>query len=52
MSETEQWVEINRKYAEEWPNIVHKGVSPADSDDWKDKPDKLQYLSPNPGQGN
>jgi ferredoxin len=50
--ETEQWVEINREYSEKWPNITRKGVSPADADEWQEKPDKLQYLSPNPGQGN
>ena len=49
--ETEQWLEINREYAEKWPNITRKGVSPTDADEWQDKPDKLQHLSPNPGQG-
>ncbi|MBC8239866.1 MAG: ferredoxin family protein [Alphaproteobacteria bacterium] len=47
----EKWLEINTKYAEEWPNITRKGESPADADEWKDKPGKLELLSPNPGQG-
>jgi ferredoxin len=47
----EKWLEINTKYAEEWPNITRKGESPADADDWRDKPDKLGLLSPNPGKG-
>jgi len=47
----DKWLEINTKYAEEWPNITRKGESPADADDWRDKPDKLELLSPNPGKG-
>ena len=45
------WLEINAKYAAEWPNITRKGEEPEDSEEWKDKPDKKQYLSPNPGAG-
>ncbi len=47
----DDWLEINRKYAEEWPNITRKREPPADADEWKDKPGKLQYLSANPGAG-
>ena len=49
--ETEKWLELNREYSEKWPNITRKGESPADAEDWREKPDKLQHLSPNPGQG-
>ena len=49
--ETEEWLEINREYSEKWPVITLKGESPADADEWRDKPDKKQYLSPNPGKG-
>ncbi len=45
----EAWVEINRRYAEEWPNITHRGVPPADADVWSGKPGKFQLLSPSPG---
>ncbi len=47
----EKWLEINAKYASEWPNITHKGESPADGADWDGKPGKAELLSPNPGQG-
>ncbi len=44
------WLEKNRTYAVEWPNITRKGVPPDDADDWKDKPGKEQLFSPNPGK--
>ena len=43
------WQDINKEYAEKWPNITAKGESPADADEWKGKPDKKQLLDPNPG---
>jgi ferredoxin len=45
------WLEINTKYASEWPNITVKGESPADADDWRDKPNKKELMSTNPGAG-
>jgi len=45
----EKWVEINRDYAQTWPNITRKKAPPADADEWKGKPDKLSLLSPKPG---
>ncbi len=45
------WLEINTKYAAEWPNITVKGESPADADDWRDKPNKKELMSTNPGAG-
>ena len=47
----EQWLEINTKYAEIWPNITMKGEPPADADDWAGKPNKLALLSEKPGAG-
>ena len=44
------WVERNRDLAKAWPNIVRKGVAPADADEWKDKPGKEALLSLEPGQ--
>lgn len=41
----EEWLEINRKMAEKWPNIVEKGPTPEDADEWKDVEGKKQYLS-------
>ena len=47
----DEWLEINQKYAESWPNITTKKESPSDADEWKDKPDKKSELSANPGEG-
>ena len=45
-----RWVDINREYAEKWPNITRKGEPPADADDYKDEQGKFEkYFSPNPG---
>ncbi len=49
--DTEQWLEINTKFASTWPNITRKGDAPADADEWKDKPGKLAELSEKPGEG-
>jgi ferredoxin len=46
-----EWLELNREYAEKWPNITREKDPPADSDDWRDVKDKKQYFSPNPGDG-
>ena len=35
---------LNTELAEVWPNITEQKDPLPDSDDWKDKPDKLQYL--------
>jgi ferredoxin len=43
------WVELNKSYADKWPNITAKGETPPDADEWKGKPDKKQLLSANPG---
>jgi ferredoxin len=44
------WAEINRDYAEKWPNITKKGEQLPDADEWKDKPNKADLLSPEPGK--
>lgn len=49
---SEEFVELNRKYAEIWPNITRKGDSPPDADDWREVPNKFaEHFSENPGQG-
>ena len=40
--DVEQWVEVNRTYAEQWPNINRKGEQPADADNWKDVANKFE----------
>lgn len=47
----EKWLEINTKFAKEWPNITVKGDPLPDADEWNGKPDKEGALSPKPGQG-
>jgi len=48
----EKWVEMNREYAEKWPNITRKGEAPADADKYKDEADKFaKYFSAKPGKG-
>lgn len=47
----EELLEINTKYAEEWPNITIKREQPADADDWKGKEGKMEHFSANPGLG-
>ncbi len=49
--EVEEWLVINTEYASSWPNITRKGEPPADADEWKDKANKREHLSPNPGSG-
>ena len=45
-------LDINREYAEKWPNINKMGTPPSDSDEWKDVKGKFEkHFSPNPGKG-
>ena len=44
------WLERNRIFATQWPNITRKGDAPADADEWKDKPGKEALFSAEPGQ--
>ena len=47
-----EWVEINRKYALEWPNITQKKDPLPEAEAFKDKKDKYPAdFSPNPGEG-
>jgi ferredoxin len=36
----EIWLERNRKWSKEWPNIVKKGPVPEDADKWAEVKDK------------
>jgi hypothetical protein len=47
----EKWLLLNTEYAKIWPNITVKKPPPPDAKEWEEKPDKLQYFSPNPGPG-
>ena len=50
---TNEWVDINTKYSELWPNITKKRPDdvPLDHKKWRDVSNKKQYLSENPGKG-
>ena len=39
-----QYLEINARLAEKWPNITTMKEPPADADKWKDVKDKAKYL--------
>jgi ferredoxin len=47
----EKMLEINTKYADIWPNITRMRDAMPDAEKWKNKPNKLEMLSPNPGKG-
>ena len=34
-SGAKKWIEMNRQYAEQWPNITRKAPAPADADSFK-----------------
>jgi len=47
--DVEKWVEVNRKFADIWPNIDRKGDTPADADDWVEVENKFEkHFSSNP----
>ena len=49
---SDKYLEVNRKFADIWPNITRKGDSPADAGDWRDKENKFEeHFSEAPGQG-
>ncbi|MBI1274297.1 MAG: DUF3470 domain-containing protein [Alphaproteobacteria bacterium] len=49
----EKWLEMNREYAEKWPNITRKKPAPEDADQWKDVEEKFaNHFSDKPGEGN
>jgi ferredoxin len=51
IEDAEKWVQFNRQYAEQWPNIALKGTPPQDADEWKTAENKLSYFSATPGKG-
>lgn len=44
------WLEHNRTYAQQWPQIRLKGTPPEDADLWKDRTNKILEFNPHPGQ--
>ena len=47
----EEWMEVNAKFAETWPNLTNKRDALPDADDWNGKGDKKGMLSEAPGEG-
>lgn len=48
----EKWLELNARYAAEWPNITTKKDPYPNAEAFDGVPDKLQdHFSPNPGEG-
>jgi ferredoxin len=46
------WLDLNRRFAEQWPNILAKGETPADADSWNGVINKfVEYFSEKPGKG-
>jgi ferredoxin len=45
----DKWIKLNAEYAVIWPNISRKKAAPPDADEWRDKPNKFELFSPNPG---
>ena len=39
---TEKWLNINREYAPNWPNITKKGIAPLDAEEYKKIPNKFE----------
>ena len=50
---TDDWVKINTKYSNLWPNITKKRTEdvPQDQEKWRTATGKVQYLSEKPGKG-
>ena len=50
---TSDWVTLNTKYSEMWPNISKKREKdvPQDQEKWRDVINKLKYFSELPGKG-
>ena len=48
----EKWLELNRIYAEQWPNITAKKDPPPDAAEYETVTDKYEkFFSPKPGEG-
>jgi ferredoxin len=43
---TSFWLEHNRTYSKEWPNITKKKSAPEDAMSWVDVPNKLNVFDP------
>lgn len=46
---TREWLDLNAQYAQVWPNITRKGVTPGDADEWNGVAGKKTDFSPESG---
>ena len=46
-----EYVEINARLSQEWPEITEKKDPLPEADEWKDKEDKRDQLDESPGSG-
>tara|TARA_B100001093_G_scaffold516554_1_gene595626 strand:- start:372 stop:710 length:339 start_codon:yes stop_codon:yes gene_type:complete len=52
VDDAQKWIDINKEYADKWPNISKMGEPPTDCKEWDGKENKFEkYFSPNPGKG-
>jgi len=47
----DDFLELNREYSEQWPNITRKKDPLPEADEFKDKSDKMDLFSTQPGDG-
>ncbi len=47
----EKFIELNRDYAETWPNITRQKDPLPEAEEFKDKTDKMNLFSKEPGEG-
>jgi ferredoxin len=48
----EKWLEVNREYADKWPNITSKKPALPEAEQFRDEVDKFdKYFSSTPGSG-
>ncbi len=51
--EAEKWLEINKQFSANWPNITRKGETPKDADEWLKVENKFKdHFSNHPGKNN
>lgn len=51
-AKAEKWIELNRDYAEKWPNVTQNKDELPDAAKYKDEEGKFEkYFSPEPGEG-
>jgi ferredoxin len=44
-----EWLEVNAKYAQQWPNITERKPAPLDAKDWEAVGAKREHFSSQPG---